>query len=198
MSGGSPELAIHEGRRILAIRLGAPGSGDAVEHTIRHFLNPQEEWDRVEPRAALDPATVREAVDPAWKLDGFSTWSAAEQRRLNAPAWWKPPRIAVIERAHHAGYYPRYADLIRLAGRYLAPGSAWSQGVSPERIRAEVDGCLLAGNLLGTTSFQVVSAYRSVLIRATRAGTLGTLGDRLKARCQDLRARASSSQEPKP
>jgi len=195
MTSKAPSEVRHFGWIVSPMWLSSPGSSDAVEHTIRHFLNAQEEWERVEPRDALDPRGVRNQVPVEWRLETFSSFSEPEGRRINAKEWWLSPRLPIVLKAHADGYYPRYANLVRMAGEFLAPGSAWSKGKTPQRIRAEVDGCVIAGDLRTSNRFQVISAYRSYILKQTKPTSLGTLGDRLKARCQELRAVASSPQE---
>lgn len=189
--------AFEHGRRVAPMRVGVPGSSDAVEHTVRHFLQVQEEWDRLEPQSALSPVAVREELPREWDPSAFSSWSEAQQRRVHDLKWWQPPRVEIVTRAHDLGYYPRYRELVRMAGAYLEPGSAWSKGQTAKRIRADVGGCIVAGDL-HDDRFQVLTAYRSALIRNRSNQTFGSLGDRLKARCQELRAAASPHPERRP
>lgn len=188
MNGAGPTQKVH-GTAVLGIPLGHPGSGDRVEHTIRHFLSNDEFWDDLGPRGSLKAMDVRN------ELEQRKIGRGALGTRVQDAIWWRPPRVDIVERAHAQGYYPRYTLLIEKAGAWQTAGSKWVH-VHGSRYTAQIGGYIVAGDL-DSKGFAVRSAYRSVVTcesSAPRSG-LGTLRDVFsRVKCQD--ASRGSSRSP--
>lgn len=172
------------GVRIDAMKVLGPGRGDAVLHTLKHFLQREECWSNLAPA---------EAISPEAALDGLKSLGPM---RIGAvmvsDAYWEPPRGPAIESIHDRGYYPRYARLAGEAGGWQVPGALWFRQPG-KRWVADVRGYRLAGDL-EATSFQVVTAYGIPAIQESRPPEPGffKLGEVWR---QKLRQARSSSGE---
>jgi hypothetical protein len=184
------DIALSFGWHLHPMQVNDRAESDRIEHTIRHFAAADEQWERLPPHHASTPADIRnEIAANGWSLVGFSRYDPAQDRRINDPKWWRSPRREVVERAHEKGYCPRYTSLVERSGEFWMPGARWvSDPKGDGRLCSELDGYLVVvAPRQKQKRASMVTALRQPVLKGGRSGpTLGTLGDKFKAKLQAL------------
>lgn len=171
------------------------GRDDVILHTLKHFLNDAERWERVEPRSARTPQEALNSIrQQRLALPKFGPGRVL-LHPMSAVMWWDTPARELVLATHDEGYYPRYCTLVALAGSFVDKRSLWIH-TSDLRSTADVDGYRVVGELIGRV-FQVISAHPSSVVGAGTKGSarLVSVGHALEKKLQDLARHASQEDD---
>jgi hypothetical protein len=112
-----------------------PGRGDAIDHTVRHFLRSDAGFDvapsKSQAKGCWSAAEARDRVARAHPrghaaLDGIPHGT---RNLLTSSGWWDSATADAVMTAHNRGYRPRYITLSRRTPLPGSPGSKWRQAI---------------------------------------------------------------------
>lgn len=170
--------------------------GDAIAHTVGHFLPLREGWNRVSLPDALEPTTARKALEGRGVDVAKFAWARERDHKHELDEeCWTTHRSEVMQ-AHDHGYAPRYRWLARQAGDPATSARWFETEDRGTRSRARVRGFFVVVAREGDNCWRVITAHNAFTDVSTSPAQQGSTvmqAALAKAFCQKEQDDTSSS-----